>query len=261
LAGTWLKVERATQHLIELRREIARIESGPYELVEVRDATTGDRTWILQADDAAQHLLGLSMYGVIVGDFVHNLRSALDHAVWKLAKPPITGRTGFPVCLHERGVQRSFHGAKDKGIRAIGPYLLKNVPEPAFDFIERVQPYNRFQERAALWQLNELWNEDKHRSLVLVADPSWTSRFIISTLHGRQPYPGEVKPTNPENPSEVFRLDAASDSEITVIQPSKVVVRFASPQIVERLEVMPTLDWMLKDISLEILPGLESFIP
>src|SRR5215470_7381865 len=85
LGSTWLKVERATHHLIELRSEIARVESGPYELVEVRD-------------EATEHLLGLSMYGVIIGDFVHNLRSALDHAVWKLADPPIIGKTAFPVC-------------------------------------------------------------------------------------------------------------------------------------------------------------------
>ena len=116
------------------------------------------------------------------------------------------------------------------------------------------------QARAALWQLNEMWNEDKHRNVLVVADPSWTSQFMISTLHRRDPYPGEVKPTNPENPSEVFRLDAASDSLVTAGRPSKLVVRFASPQIVERLQVVPTLEWMLKDISLEILPGLESFI-
>jgi hypothetical protein len=259
LAETWLKVERATRHIVELRHEIARIESGPYELVEIRDEASGDRTWVLHAKDAAQHLLGLSMYGVIIGDFVHNLRSALDHAVWKLAAPPIEGLTGFPVCLEERDRPGSFFGGK--GTRAKGRNRLKNVPKPAFDFIERVQPYNRMQATAPLWQLNEMWNEDKHRTLLVVEDFNWTSQFSVSTLHGRDLYEGEMKPTDPENPLEVFRLDAASDSEVTVGRPSNLSVRFGSPEVVEGLAILPTLEWMLKDISQEILAGLESFLP
>src|SRR5262249_18777159 len=112
LGRTWLKVERAIHHLIELRGEIARIESGPYELVEVRDGATGDRTWVLRADDAAQHLLGWSMYGVIVGDFVHNLRSALDHAVWgpgsAIARWSCCGRS---CCLCESTTAHSMRAA------------------------------------------------------------------------------------------------------------------------------------------------------
>jgi len=79
--------------------------------------------------------------------------------------------------------------------------------------------------------------------------------------YGPDLYPGEVKRTNPAKPSEVFRLEAASDSLVTVGRPSKLVVRFASPKVVERLPVMATLEWILKDIILEILPGPESFIP
>jgi hypothetical protein len=38
-------------------------------------------------------------------------------------------------------------------------------------------------------------------------------------------------------------------------------VRFGSPEVVEGLAILPTLEWMLKDISQEILAGLESFLP
>jgi hypothetical protein len=257
LGRTWLKVERAARHLIELRGQISRIEAAPFEVRETRDENNGDRVWVIDSKDNAEHLLGVSMYGVIAGDFVHNLRSALDHAVWQLADPPGIANA-FPICLDERATRGSFWGGK--GNRAVGPYRLKNVPQPAADYIESVQPYHRFQTRDPLWQLNELWNEDKHRTLLVVGDPSWSTPLIVATRDGRDTYPGEVKDRDPEHPAEIFRLDAKSDSEVTFGQPRRVEIRFASPAVVAGQSVTSALDWMLRYVSTDILPGVESYL-
>ena len=257
LGRTWLKVERAAQHLDELRGQIERIESAPFQIGETKDPTNGDRVWVMETTANAGHLLGVSMYGVIIGDFVHNLRSALDHTIWKLANPP-SKANAFPVCVSESAASDSFYGtAKDAGL---GVRRLRNVPNPAFDFVADVQPYNRLEGRDPLWQLNEMWNEDKHRTLLVVANPSWSTPFVVATKDGRDTYEGEIKDKNPDNPAEVFRLDANSDSQVIVGVPGKVDVRFASPPVMANRVVLPSLDWIFMYISGTILPGLESYL-
>lgn len=257
LGRTWLKVERAAHHLEELEQQIRRIESAPFKLAKTKDSSNGDRVWVMETTAIAEHLLGVSMYGVIIGDFVHNLRSALDHAVWKLANPP-SKANAFPVCFSESGSGESFYGTANEA--GLGVRRLRNVPNPAFDFVADVQPYNRLKDRDPLWELNEMWNEDKHRTLLVVANPSWSTPFVVATKDGRDVYPGEIKDKNPDNSAEVFRLDANSDSEVIVGVPGKVDIRFASPPVMVNRVVMPTLGWILKYVSEVILPGLESYL-
>jgi hypothetical protein len=257
LGRTWLKVERAAHHLDELGQLIERIENAPFKIAETKDPANGDRVWVMQSTANAEHLLGVSMYGVIIGDFVHNLRSALDHTIWKLANPP-SRANAFPVCISESGASDSFYGtAKEAGL---GVRRLRNVPNPAFDFVADVQPYNRLQDRDPLWQLNEMWNEDKHRTLLVVANPSWSTPFVVATKDGRDVYEGETKEKDPNNPAEVFRLDANSDSEVIVGVPGKVDIRFASPPVMANRVVMPTLGWIFKYVSGVLLSGLESYL-
>lgn len=257
LGRTWLKGERAAHHLDELGQQIGRIENAPFQIAETKDAANGDRVWVMETTASAEDLLGVSMYGVIIGDFVHNLRSALDHAIWKLAKPP--GKiNAFPVCRSESGDKDSFYGTS--GDRGVGVRRLRNIPNSAFDFVTDVQPYNRLEDRDPLWQLNEMWNEDKHRTLLVVANPSWSTPFVVATKDGRDVDPGEIKDKNPNNQAEVFRLDGNSDSQVTVGVPSKVDIRFASPPVMVNRVVMPTLGWIFKYVSGVILPGLESYL-
>ena len=42
------------------------------------------------------------MWGVLIGEILHNLRSALDHLIWQLViletgAPPTTTKTAFPI--------------------------------------------------------------------------------------------------------------------------------------------------------------------
>ncbi len=256
LDRTWLKVERAVQHLEDLERRIALIEEGIFTVSEQPDPETNDRRWVLEGTDRSRHLLGVSMYGVIVGDVVHQLRSALDHVAWKLARPPIEGVTAFPVCLYKANTKGSFFGGRHS--RAIGPDRLKNVPKAAFDYIESVQPYNRMGAADPLWQLNEMWNVDKHRTLIVIANPTWNQPIAIAFPDDREAYPGEIKEAvSPE----VLRLDANSDATVILGNPGKVRVIFGSDiQAVAGKMVVPTIQWILRYVHGLVFPGLEEFM-
>jgi len=96
----------------------------------------------------------------ITGDVVNNLRAALDHVVWGLAKPKLRGsHTAFPIYLDESDrSQKRFARA------------LEGVPKRAVTAIRRMQPYEGSGEPRdkPLAVLNALVNEDKHRSLLTV---------------------------------------------------------------------------------------------
>ena len=110
---------------------------------------------------------------MILGDAIHNMRSALDHAVYELVisnpdpnKP--TGvpndKTMFPICDTRPGFLRQ--------VNELG--RIKGVPDDACKIIGSAQPLN-LRERGLdhranpLWILNKLENIDKHRRFTVVA--------------------------------------------------------------------------------------------
>jgi hypothetical protein len=120
-------------------------------------------------------------WGAIIGDVVHNLRSALDHLVWQLTlangnTPPPNPvprdscwrKIGFPIWLKpypadHRGNLIPWASARKE------PKSLWGVrPSLRADF-EALQPFKHGQNAAKepLAILDELWNIDKHRHLHL----------------------------------------------------------------------------------------------
>jgi hypothetical protein len=112
---------------------------------------------------------------LIVGDAVHNLRTALDHTVYEAARkhaggsltPQIEQSLMFPIINPARGRRDRF----DEAARS----CLRGVPKPVCEFIEQEQPYHwsdgeengyRFH---WLWRVHELDRIDKHRRLTVTA--------------------------------------------------------------------------------------------
>jgi hypothetical protein len=105
--------------------------------------------------------------GAVLGDIVHNLRSALDHLVWQLVwarsgDPELLGRPypDFPVCLD------AATWPKVAGGRLCG------VSHAAAERIREAQPFvtnAAAPERTPLSRLDALWNRDKHRLVTTTA--------------------------------------------------------------------------------------------
>jgi hypothetical protein len=74
LAGCWAKMQRSVEHLETLRQEISR-RHYMVELVQGWDPLGNAEFVVKSVPDPPMR------WATIVGDVVHNLRSALDHAV------------------------------------------------------------------------------------------------------------------------------------------------------------------------------------
>jgi len=129
LQGCDAKVRRARAHLDALYKEIGGfIESEPHEIVSEFDSETITRTVHLRVLKEPDE----TTWALLLGDFVHNLRSALDHLIWQLvllsdAKPgehnqfPICSRGMAYWCPRKDGTRVCATGCCAEWRSAIGP--------------------------------------------------------------------------------------------------------------------------------------------
>jgi hypothetical protein len=153
LDGCREKVVRAGDHLEALKREILRFtDDQGYVFPVEHDPQTREQVVRLRAKrrpplDPPTHL------GIVVGDVMHNLRSALDHLVWQLA---VIGdgpgeRNQFPIF------------DSPKVFEAKRPTYLHGVRPEHGTVIEGYQPYKGLPEGRSLTLLAKFNDVDKHR--------------------------------------------------------------------------------------------------
>jgi hypothetical protein len=161
LDGPQAKIARAGEHLEALNNEvIAFFNIKPDSLAGEYDAESGWYAFRLQLTPAPLRM------GVLVGDFVHNLRSALDHFIWQLVafSGGNPGRSNqFPIYTSEADFLRDVEERVED--RGPGPLAGLGEDTPGWAFVKGFQPYHRGDRAAThpLTRLNRLSNEDKHR--------------------------------------------------------------------------------------------------
>lgn len=250
--GAQEKVVRAGHHLDTLHGEFAEwCDRYPHGLVaipevEQLDAETGEflATFTFGVNPPA--------WGVVIGEFLHDLRSALNHLVVTVAASP-TERSQFP-CAVTSGDYKS-----------CGP-MIAGVPPEYLPIIGAAQPYHRGNKAAAkrdpLSRLADLNNRDKHE-------------LLLVTLLGLQDASGAYRSVweHPGLESVEFTIGAAGKDtklvgphfrdegdEETEAEPSVGVV-FNEPAVpsVDRMPVEPILKEML-DVSGGILADFYSIL-
>lgn len=166
LSGSIAKLDRAEFHLKQLEAaiEVWR-DSRPATATGHENADRTEITFTCRFSTVPD----LTGWGLIIGDCVHNLRSALDHVVWQAAG--IAGRapsgTEFPIFTDKvrflwpetkkGGGLYKIRGIKDRSVRA---------------FIEDTQPWKRRPQGPNdehLAVLHALDINDKHRVLSPIA--------------------------------------------------------------------------------------------
>ena len=136
-------------------------EPKPYRFVSKVDVETS--RYLLRIVIEREPPVGWSL---IVGDFVQNLRAALDHLVWQLvrANGQQPGRSiAFPIFDQEPPMRRG-HRERERW-----KAMTRGVHPAALRFIERLQPYSPGGDgpsRNVLTALRKLSNEDKHRTIL-----------------------------------------------------------------------------------------------
>lgn len=99
----------------------------------------------------------------LIGEHLHDLRSALDHLAWQLvltARGTSTEDTKFPILEIAPPTNEQGQGGR--------PGVAGGVSSKAKTLIGSAQPYKwgaRYREHT-LWLLHKLWNIDKHRHVI-----------------------------------------------------------------------------------------------
>jgi hypothetical protein len=157
LRGVGEKLDRAAHHIDALDKEVAEFrkdhpittfaefEGGSTFVVKVRVPDTPDLRW-----------------GVMLGDGIHDLRCALDHAVWQLVQRNV--RAGFKVApteAQQKGIQYPISNTRH-GFNSAP--VLRFLTTRQITFLRWRQPYRSPRPDATpLAELAWLSNTDKHR--------------------------------------------------------------------------------------------------
>lgn len=183
LDGARLKLERAETHRKMLNQEFQHYWStNAHEVVFETDAQAGLAVMRVRVNRPPEPL-----WSVIVGEFLHNVRSALDALAWELAvknegAPPSplpignAGRawkgTQFPIFTNARA-----YGAASPQMLA----LLEPADQARF---EAEQPYHKggAADAQPLSLLRELSNIDKHRHIHLTTGHLWNQERYVSSI-------------------------------------------------------------------------------
>jgi hypothetical protein len=133
-------------------------------------------------------------WGALIGDGVHNLRSALDHAVEALTIRNTGGplkNTSFPIFSHEFGDGNhvGFRDMKKDGVTPTptsGLHKIRGVTYEAQAYIEVLQPYHAGGdvETHPLMMVHNLDILDKHRVIPVVAMSGYLSSGGVGRLGG-----------------------------------------------------------------------------
>jgi hypothetical protein len=159
--GYRLKLNRTGEQLKALDTAFNRwLKRDAYTLTEEHDLDTGDDILCLEPGSPPN-----PEWGVLIGECVHNLRSALDQLIYALA----WGNTNGP--LTERVAKNSefpIYGPRWPKAAELRRRIGALDPN-AQTIIKGLQPCQR-RDRFAddeLWILDQLWNLDKHRRITV----------------------------------------------------------------------------------------------
>ena len=188
-----LKLERAAAQVRSLEEAVTSwvIANPLVATCELREGRLGFRVTQQEFLQPAP----LDHWGLLAGECVHNMRSALDNLAFALARlnrdPPDRPRgVAFPIYTEKALFEKN--GRKN----------IDQLTQPASELIEKVQPFQRdgspafgTPDRDALVLLQWLSNNDKHQvpSVVLIA-PTETSHSFNAAFQSEEDAAANVPP-------------------------------------------------------------------
>jgi hypothetical protein len=131
-------------------------------------------------------------WSILVGDCLQNMRAALDHLAWALAKrnlqrqPPTS--TSFPIRPSDAAYHQTYttKSGATKYATNSGVHQTRNIEAGAQTVIEDLQPYQGWNglslDEHPLWMLNELAKIDRHRVLHIVGAVNQETTVSVGRL-------------------------------------------------------------------------------
>ena len=178
LTSVEAKIRRAETHLQAYRRELMLWrDRNPYSISKERNEDFTRFYVVLQVTESPN----LEDWTLIIGDCIHNLRSALEHLVYAIAvhesgqnPPPKEDRLAFPIV----DKPTDFKEASRR---------IATLSDDVRAAIESVQPYNRTHPIVPppLTLLREFEKTDKHKLLRLAFASQYQAEASLSIPDGR----------------------------------------------------------------------------
>lgn len=194
---------------------------------------------------------------VLIGDAAHNLRSALDHLMFLLARPRTEAQeryVQFP--LMDR--RRKFAGTKGN---------MPGVARGVWTAVERLQPYHRrkWPDTALLGHISVIDNWDKHRTLTTTAAALEGSRLNLTingstSLRRRESFRGRIEPGAIVARLEMGYSEVGAKVEVNSELTLMPVFGDRMPKQIRGLPVISTLGNAGMFIENEVLPRFERFL-
>jgi hypothetical protein len=220
LALIRVKVKWAKKHLGDL--EVARdrfIETKPYVIESEREPHTGnDRFYVTKLQPPPLDI------GLIAGDAIHNLRSALDYLAYQLVlinhRTP-NGQTGFPI-FEDAARYEAHRSGKVEG-----------MAQSAIDAIDDAKPYRGGNN--ILWLIHRLDIADKHHALptTLIHVGQWTVKLPV---FGRFYLPSDDSPPLEEG-DVIFTCEPNVHENVEFA----FDITLAKPELFAGVPLLPTL--------------------
>jgi hypothetical protein len=161
------KLSWSEQHLVKLESLIDTFAaSDPYEVREVME--DDEQAWVLVFTASPDRTTAL-----IAGDFLYNVRGALDHLACALVPPEHRGGVAFPIVYEPVWDIPRVKGEPSERTQARNRWnrVTCDMSEPAVTRLKAAQPTNlagRAPEMHVLDVLRRLRNKDAHENLAVV---------------------------------------------------------------------------------------------
>jgi hypothetical protein len=238
--SAYLKIERAKEHINELSAKGQIFaDTHPHHLrVKTHLASGDDALCISPAEQFPDEFLA------ILGDAIHNLRSALDHA-WFQSVTSDPEYRNFPIKKTRDDLKTSINGLKENASEEIKRFI-----------VDVIQPYEGGNGEI-LFGLHSLDIEDKHR--LLIAYRQFHLIQGISAIDERDvEFPiGDWLVDNPHMACR--RFEGHSHFKIANKGHAVTRVTFGEGSVLQGKYLMPTLK-ALTNIVERVIRGLESIV-
>ncbi len=265
-----LKLARAVEHLQRFEVEVdAWLKRRPYRLTYDFDLKTNEKLLIAELTQAVPPSFALT-----IGDFLHNLRSALDNLVYELAVAYLdigplpedrARRLEFPIFGDK--VMTDYECRKKIGC----------IHPEAQAFIKELQPYQRGRggRRNLLWTLHELSAKDKHRFPHLGVVSAEAVTLAVSVRPGRSrgipTIPSAVRDMTGvasfepfEDRAEILRwsVPPGIHAEVNMQKPPTFFVGFGkgAPDAIHGVKVQSVLRRTLHYVTKDVITPLRPFL-
>ncbi|MDT7711630.1 MAG: hypothetical protein QOG46_319 [Pseudonocardiales bacterium] len=236
-----LRIDRADEHLKEIGRLAHAYEiSEPYTVRSEFDLARREFVYRLRrVHDPDQRI------AVVVGDLLHNLRSALNYCMGGLVPSSRAAKTQFPIFTSDPFARERPGGRylqRDPGTRRTWRSWVKGVDPDALAIIEGLQPYHHGNRGTPthLVILNALNNADKHRRLMAVSGGLTDVSVRAAALDGTPIADrGQSDNTLLQDGTELFRHP--TEVQIHINLSARVALRYGRQNQYVGVQALPKL--------------------